>query len=519
MVQMSKHQFPEEVIEFRESRLPEIAVPVGYAALIDAFDLQAPLPLTLCAIGSKHKVYEKNGWRVYTPRHKPDATLQGHLGFAFKYEGLDLAVLKRFFQAVKPADLEYIITAKPNSGTKRRIWFLYEWLLDQQLDIRDAKVGRYVEAIDTKLQWGVKGTNSIRHYIRNNLPGTADFCPLVRRTDKLVQFINMKLDTEAQAVIGRIPKSILARTASFLLLKDSKASYVIEGESPPHTRIQRWGRAIGEAGKHPLDEDEYLRLQKLVIGASDSLINLGFRTEGGFVGERQAVTNVPLPEHISARHQDLPSLMHGLIDFAKERAVGLDPVIVAATLAFGFVYIHPFEDGNGRIHRYLIHHVLSTRGFNPAGLVFPVSAVILDRIEEYERILNSYSSRLLPAIKWTPTERLNVDVLNDTGDFYRYFDATPHAEFLYECVKRTIERDLPDGAVFLERHEQFKARVNALIEMPGPMLELLFNFLKQNEGRLSKRARSREFSKLSDEQAESFEAIYRDLFNVNHTPL
>jgi hypothetical protein len=37
----------------------------------------------------------------------------------------------------------------------------------------------------------------------------------------------------------------------------------------------------------------------------------------------------------------------------------VDPVVAAAILAFGFVYIHPFEDGNGRIHRYLIHHVLA----------------------------------------------------------------------------------------------------------------------------------------------------------------
>ncbi|WP_315902711.1 hypothetical protein [Microbaculum marinisediminis] len=24
-------------------------------------------------------------------------------------------------------------------------------------------------------------------------------------------------------------------------------------------------------------------------------------------------------------------------------------------------------------------------------------------------------------------------MLNDTGDFYRFFDATPHAEFLFAC--------------------------------------------------------------------------------------
>jgi Fic family protein len=122
----------------------------------------------------------------------------------------------------------------------------------------------------------------------------------------------------------------------------------------------------------------------------------------------------------------------------------LDSIIAAAILSFGFVYIHPFEDGNGRINRYLMHHVLARRGFNPAGLHFPVSSAILDRITEYKAVLESYSSRLLPCVKWEATQQSNVTVLNDTVDFYRFFDATPHAEFLYECVRQTIEQDLPN---------------------------------------------------------------------------
>ena len=63
-----------------------------------------------------------------------------------------------------------------------------------------------------------------------------------------------------------MPRDLLARTAAFLLLKDSRASYAIEGERPPQDRIQRWGRAIGEAGRQVLDRDELLRLQKIVMG-------------------------------------------------------------------------------------------------------------------------------------------------------------------------------------------------------------------------------------------------------------
>lgn len=514
MNQEQKHQFSGRVSIFQESRLPETALPVGYAALIAAFDLQVPLPLILCAIGARHKIYEQNGWRIYTPRHEPSATLEGHLVFALKYEGLDLAVLKRFFEAVDQAELEIMIQAKPNSSYMRRIWFLFEWLLDRQLDIPDAKTGTYAKIVDPKLQWAINGTTSTRHRVRNNLPGSRDYCPLVRRTDALNAFVASKLDEQAKAVIGKISGNILARTAAFLLLKDSKSSYAIEGESPPHDRIQRWGKAIGEAGKYPLDEDEFIRLQRIVIGKDDRFIKMGFRSEGGFVGEHEQETRMPLPDHISARVEDLSDLMRGLISFDHDYADQIDPVIASAVLAFGFVYIHPFVDGNGRIHRYLIHHVLSARGFNPTGLVFPVSAAILDRIDDYRHVLESYSERLLPLIDWKPTAKMNVEVLNDTGDFYRYFDATPHAEFLFECVQRTIKHDLPDEAAFLERYDIFKNRVEAMAEMPASTIDLLFSFLKQNNGQLSNRARAKEFSSLTDNEIEEFEATYQEVFLI-----
>ncbi len=510
---MNNKQFSDQVSVFQESRLPEPALPVGYAALIEAYDLKVPLPLTLCAIGTRHKVYEEDGWSIYTPRHEPNATLEGHLIFALKYEGLDLAILKRLFEALDPSDLEVIIAAKPTSAYMRRVWFLYEWLLEQPLALNDAKTGTYADIVDNKLQWGVRGETSKRHRVRNNLPGSRKFCPLVRRTEKLEQFVGAKLDEQARNVIGNISAGILARTAAFLLLKDSKSSYAIEGESPPHDRIQRWGKTIGEAGKHPLDQEEFLRLQRIVLGKT-RFIKLGFRNEGGFVGEHEQGTRMPLPDHISARHEDLPDLVQGMIDFDSGYAGETDPVIAAAILAFGFIYIHPFEDGNGRLHRYLIHHILTARQFNPTGIVFPVSFAILERINDYRRVLESYSSRVLPLVEWRPTEKMNVEVLNDTGDFYRYFDATLHAEFLFECVQKTIEEDLPEEAMFLERYDHFKSRVEVIEDMTASTIDLMFNFLKQNDGKFSIRARQKEFELLSDDEARKYETLYQEVFNT-----
>jgi hypothetical protein len=501
------HRFSGPVTVLHEKVLPERATPAGYAALIDAYDLLVPLPRTVSATGEHHRVKNVAGWRMLTPRHAPSPDLEGHLTFALKYEGLDLAVLKRLFAAVDPDDIESIVCSKPTGSYARRIWFLYEWLLGRRLDLPDAEKGNFEPVVDPEQQWTIPGETSARHRVRNNLPGTPAFCPLVFRTPALKEFAAMDLAQRAQEAVARVPKDVLARAAAFLLLKDSRSTYAIEGERPPHDRIQRWGRAIGEAGKRSIELDELLRLQALVIGDA-RFVRLGLREEGGFIGEHDRESRAAIPDHISARPEDLGPLIEGLAGFDRGAARGLDAVIAAAVLAFGFVYIHPFVDGNGRIHRYLIHHVLAQRGFSPAGVVFPVSAAILERIEDYRTVLESYSQRLLPVIDWRPTADGNVSVQNDTGDFYRFFDATPHAEFLYACVRKTIEDDLPREIEFLARYDRFRRRLDDIVDMPDRTIDLLFRFLHQNGGRLSKRARQQEFSRFTDAEVANVEEAY-----------
>lgn len=505
-----RYRFSGPIIDFHGRRLPEEATPAGYAALIDSFALSVPQPRTLSAIGARHKIHETDGWRIYTPRHAPHADLGGHLTFALRYEGLDLGVLKALFRAAGEQAIAAFVQSAPTGSYARRIWFLYEWLLDERLDLPDAGAGAYPLVVDPEQQWAGEATTSTRHRVKNNLPGTPGFCPMIFKTETLKAFVARNLAAEARELVSRVPADLLARTAAFLLLKDSKSSFQIEGERPPQDRIRRWGQAIGEAGRHPIDLPELLRLQRLVIG-NDRFVRLGLRTEGGFVGEHDRETGMPIPDHVSARYEDLPALIESLTAFDRTAARRLDPVLGAAALAFGFVYIHPFEDGNGRLHRYLIHHVLAERGFNPPGVVFPISAAILDRIDDYRRTLESYSQRVLPLIRWEPTDKGNLRVLNDTADYYRFFDATPHAEFLFECVAHTVEVDLPAETAFLWSYDAFKNSVGERIDMPDRLADLLFRFLRQNGGVLSRRAREHEFAALSDEEAAWIEGIYRNI--------
>ena len=106
MAAATQHHFSGPVTVFQERRLPERATPAGYSALIGAFDLQVPLPPDPVRHRRAPPDYGRGGWRIMTPRHAPHATLEGHLTFALKYEGLDLAVLKRLFLATGAGAIE-----------------------------------------------------------------------------------------------------------------------------------------------------------------------------------------------------------------------------------------------------------------------------------------------------------------------------------------------------------------------------------------------------------------------------
>jgi Uncharacterized conserved protein len=508
-------RFSQEIIIFHGRTTPERGLLVGYGAIIDCLKLPIPLPAQLALISEKRRQYQTSEWLVFTPRHQPKDTLYGHLVFALKYEGVNLLFFKKLFNQLDKTTIEDWVKKEPHSQYSRRIWFIYEWLLQVKLNIPDLKEGNYVQLIDEDLQYSSGVTiNSSRHRIRNNLPGTINFCPLIRKTAKLESFIKEDLSEKTNTSIKGVHRDILLRTSAFLLLKDSKASFTIEGENPTQNRAIRWGKAIGQAGSSPLTKEELLRLQQIVIENS-RFITLGLRTEGGFVGEHDRISGEPIPEHISARWQDLETLINGLLETASllEKSE-IHPVLTAAEIAFGFVFIHPFVDGNGRIHRYLIHHLLSKMNFTPQGIIFPISAAILDRINDYRNVLETYSHPLLEFIEWEKTHNNNIEVLNETADYYRYFDATLHAEFLFECVAYTIDKIIPEEVKYLQKYDAMKTWLDDVFQMPDKTVNLLIRLLEQNNGILSKRAKEKEFNMLTDSEIKDIEEQYNVHFNI-----
>jgi hypothetical protein len=519
---MNSAHFSRPAPVFHGRSLPEEGHVVGYASIIDKLNLSIPIPYQISMVCSRNKKYQTEAWLVFPDKYLPEDNLEKpeidalyrQLVFALKYEGINLLVFSKLAHHYNEQELTELISIEPAGQYSRRIWFLIEWLLDKELTGKEKLTKRsYVPLVDEKLQYAIEGEKSARQLVINNLPGTLSFCPLIRKTEKLETYISAKYAEQKGAFLSGLRKDIVQRASAFLLLKDSKASFTIEGESPKSKRAARWGQAIGQAGAKNLSQEEFLRLQQLVI-ENTRFTEMGFRRAGGFVGEYDRITGEPIPYHISAKWEDLNPLINGLIETDKKiTESALDPVLAATLVAFGFVFIHPFADGNGRIHRYLIHHVLAKKQFTQQGMIFPVSASILDHIDNYRRVLELYSQPLLDLIEWEETPDHNLKILNETLDFYRFSDMTKQAEFLYDCVNDTIENIIPNEVNYLLQYDEFKNYLDDEFEMPDKMVALLVRFLEQNNGNLSKRAREKEFTALKDAEVSRIELKFKEIFS------
>jgi len=498
---------------FQDRLVPKGTRLAGWAALVQGLGLAAPVraPSMVAEGHIRGSRRTEGGWTVFDKRYWPGDKATDHLSFALRHEPIDLLILKRAFDAIPAGEMVAFIKAAPTGAFARRAWFFCETLTGTTLDIEDAETVTAVDALDPKACFTGAPRLSKRHRVRDNLLGRGDYWPIIRRTEELESFMGRGLAQKAAEIVGRPGTHLIARAASFLLLADSRASFEIEGERPPRNRLERWGRAVLQAGKNPLSLDELNRLHGVLI-EDTRFIKAGLRPDGVFLGERDH-NGDPLPEFIGARPEDLANLVAGMLAANERmRESDLDPVLQAAVTAFGFVYVHPYQDGNGRLHRCLIHHVLAAREFTPPGMVFPVSSVMLDRIDDYRKTLQGHSGPLMEFIDWRPTPKRNVEVTSDTADLYRYFDCTAEAEFLYSCVARTVEHDLPNEIDFLRRQDEAQSRIMELVDMPDRLAQDLLMFMRLNSGEIPKRRRKKEFAALTDEEAKQIEAIYSDVF-------
>lgn len=386
--------FPDAITVFHGRQLPCEAVPAGYAALIAAYGLRAPLPRKLFAIGSRHRIIDRDGWRLLTPRHAPAATLEGHLTFALKYEGLDLAILKALFDVLNPAVIEAMVRARPTGRYVRRIWFFYEWLAGRALDLPPLRRASYVNALDPALQYPGRAVNSPRHRVRNNLPGTPAFCPLVFRTEALERFAAIDFAAQARERLAGVPEE--EKELLSVVLVNGEVS-PCRGPEATRAMCQQWTRGVSANAGPSVTVDEIAILHRVNAAA------------------------------VKAKHPGLDEILSGISAFAANTALPFPPPLTAACLAFGYALATGVSDPYEPVHRYLAQKHFARTGYRAGNYMLSVSITAHQRrFAEYRRLL-------------------------ERGSRGGLFDATPHAEFFYRCLKDTIEIVLPDARRFVSR--------------------------------------------------------------------
>ena len=491
--------------------------PAGYAYLLDMLGL-AGMPhwhASYVSISGTHKSKTQNGAieDIFPTRYWPGEKVSDHLVFALKYDGVNLSLLAQIFKQIPQEDITDYIRSKPTGKYARRIWFFYEFLMDQQLPIRDIASGNYVDALEAHEYYTVRnGEKSSRHRIVNNLLGPNAFCPVVRRTDKLSNLDSPDLRKRCENILNTYPPELLRRASKYLYSKETKSSFEIEHITPNATRIENFILSLKLAEKEDFcDKERLIQLQNLIV--DPRFKDNDYRASQNYVG--QTITHKKEIIHfISPKPDDLSSLMEGLINSHKRmKAGGVSPIIHTAVIAYGFVFLHPFEDGNGRIHRFLIHNILSLQELVPSELIYPVSSVMLNNSSDYNASLEAFSKPLLQLIDYQLNETGQMTVKNDTACWYRYMNMTPQAEALYEFVTITIEEVLVEEISFLANYDNTKKSIQNIIDMPDKLIDLFIQLCLQNNGNLSARKRMSHFDFLTDEELIAMEQAVKDSYN------
>jgi len=495
--------------------------PAGYAYLLKKLELEGMPHWHTSFVSSagtqKSKVQDGIIEDIYSVRYWPGDTIGDHLEFALKYDGTNLGLLKLIFEHASQTELIEYIQSKPTGKYARRIWFFYEFLSCEQLPIGDITSGNYVDALESKEYYTIANGEKTRRYrIVKNLLGPREFCPIIRKTEKLSEMDSADLRKRCEDIVTSYPPGLLRRALSYLYNRETKSSFEIEHVKPNATRLGKFIASLELAEKEDFCEKEHLvELQNRIV--DHRFEDNDYRLSQNYVGQAVSYKNEVI-HFISPKPEDLPGLMHGLIRSHEQMKEGnVSPVIHAAAIAYGFVFLHPFEDGNGRIHRFLIHNILSLQGMVPRGLMFPVSAVMLKNPVDYDVSLEAFSRPLLKLIDYQLDETGKMSVENETACWYQYMDMTVQSEALYEFVKKTIKEELVEELAFLVNYDKTQKAIQDIIDMPDRLIDLFIQLCLQNNGSLSARKRSAHFDFLTDDELTAMlQAVrngYRSIFD------
>ncbi len=481
--------------------------PIGAAWLARTYGVVplARLPV-LSQVGGRRATQVDEGFRLeaYPEIMRPAAEPAAHLQFHLRHEIPHLEFLARLFERSGPGFVQAWVTAEPTGQYARRAAFLYEWLMDSALDVPDRLGGNYVDAIDDAKLVAASADRVVkvqRWRVNDNLPGTRHFCPTVVKTEAVTQAGALDVPGLFGDLTAEFGEDLLMRAAAWMTLRESKASFAIEGEADRVSRVQRFAdvmaRRTGQ-DEPPLNDAVLAELQQDILGEKSTITRFGLRQSPVFVGE--TVRYQEVVHYVAPPAGDIAAMLEGVGVFL-ERTQGQSSVMRSAVVAFGFVYIHPLADGNGRVHRFLINDMLRRDGVIPDPVILPVSAVITDDAGErraYDRVLDQVSRPLMQAVRehvvFEPVQTTYPDGLVSNFAFHgteqarplwRYPDLGPHVVFLANIIDRTLTEQMREESRYLRSHAQARAALKEIVEMPDHQADRVLRSIEQNRGKLS----------------------------------
>ncbi|MFW9079096.1 Fic family protein [Pseudomonas sp. P2757] len=493
---------------FKASLMTELPEkPVGAAWLArDSGVMPMARFAVVSQVGGRRSTQLEDGYRLetYPENMRPDPDFLSNLHFHLRHEVINLEFLSRLFAKVGCEMIQLWVSAEPTGQYARRAAFLYEWLTGETLRVPERIGGNYVDAINAALMVAASSDQIVkvpRWRVNDNLAGTRHFCPTVVKTEAVKSASDLDVPLLFGQLTQEFGEALLLRAAAWMTLRESKASFAIEGEADRSTRIQRFADVLARRtgqGELPLTDTALAEMQEEILGTVTTLTRLGIRQSPVFVGE--TVRYQELVHYVAPPEADLEQMLEGIRVFLS-RTQGQSPVMRSAVAAFAFVYIHPLADGNGRVHRFLINDILRRDGAIPDPVILPISAVITDDSGErraYDSVLDQVSKPLMQNIRdqvrfaSTRTQYPDGVVSNiEFSDYdkarplWRYPDLGPHVVFISNIVRRTITEQMREESKYLRSHSQARLAIKEIVEMPDHQADRLLRSIEQNKGQLS----------------------------------
>lgn len=483
---------------------------IGYSRLVETLNLRVRA-LTRPAVVSRsvNRRVDAESKVLFPTGVAIDDTPVGHLEFALRHEGVDLEIIEAAFEHIAPADLVARINVTPNGESIRRACFLWEWLTGNALPINASPAGRYVDLFPGDVfVTAAEPVRAPKYRVRDNALGTPDFCPTVRRA--AVPHAP-SLDTLFEQA-GRILRAAAShehyeRAIRYLYLSETRGSYAIEDERPSSDKQERFMRLLQHAGDTATVSEEWLvGLQNAVVRDAYSQEASYRRKQNWLEDATRRITFFPPPP------TELGRAMAGWEAFVNDQTRCRDILVKAACASFGFVYLHPFMDGNGRLHRFLIHHALARSGGLPDSAILPVSAVMLKRISEYFDVLTGFSRPVTALWDYRRTESEPVVLRSPGSRPYRFFSADREVAFLHEMIRAAVAEEIPRELAWLRGYDEAFETLDRELDLPQNELARLIRMAYSNGAVLS-RHRRKQHSHLPDAVLDRIEAVVRQAFD------